>query len=723
MEKLFLHLVNMSISVTPLILLVMLARLFLKRSPRWVICLMWAVVGLRLICPVSLESPLGLMPSQPLVTPSQVNGVLSEIIVPEMEIPEMTAVPIPAEEAPSPVSFSQAVAYIWAAGLGGMAAYLVLSLIRLRYLVREAVPVGQCVWLCDGIAAPFILGMAVPRIYLPSGIREQDIGYVIAHERAHLKRLDHIWKPLGFVLLAVYWFHPLVWAAYLLLCRDIELACDERVIRDYTMAGKKAYSTALLECSTSRRLVFACPLAFGEVAIKARIQNVLKYRKPAFWIIALSLVLILAGALCFMTAQPKSEEVPEAVVPSGIVPPVQTEETRVPAAAEETLPAETDGQWSAYPDGVRIDTYRGDTFTAQIMIVRDPARVSLGTSSDYMGDAPGKRLEEAIEEKCVIGAVNAGAFFDDGTASDAVGAVPWGTVYSGGSCVWEEEGPMEPGFAGFTEDNILVVHDSLITREQAEALNIRDGCSYGPALIINGEINQEAYRVNNGYNPRTAIGQRPDGAVIFICVNGRQAESLGCTYGDLIDMMVEYGAVSACNMTGGSATGMMYLDTYGAYGDPGEILTLTTYPIGQARSRRIPTYWQIWASTPAEPMHMLTLYAPNEDATGLICATWEVSEISGHAVFEALKEAGVLEEDAAVNALIQEGELLKLDVNEAFAQQLRGYGTAGEYWMLGSVVNSLLGAYPAESVLITVNGSVLETGHAVYDFPLEFYQG
>ena len=257
-------------------------------------------------------------------------------------------------------------------------------------------------------------------------------------------------------------------------------------------------------------------------------------------------------------------------------------------------------EWENYPDGIRIESYSGDTFNAHIMLVKDPAQVYVGVSNKggFSRNIPGKRLTEAIEEENAIAAVNAGAFFDNGTATAEVGSTPEGLVYSEGACVWKTGAPPNgiTGFAGFNKDAILVVTKKNLTQAEAEELNIRDGCCFGPALIINEEINMEAYNNKSGFNPRTAIGQRADGAVIFICIDGRQAGSAGGTYADIIDIMVEYGAVNACNMDGGSSSVMLYRDTYGRYGEAGQVQMVNNYSLLQSQPRRMPNYWLVRAA-------------------------------------------------------------------------------------------------------------------------------
>ena len=252
-------------------------------------------------------------------------------------------------------------------------------------------------------------------------------------------------------------------------------------------------------------------------------------------------------------------------------------------------------EWANHPDGIRIESYSGDTYNAHIMIVKNPDQVYMGISTEkFSTSIPGKRLDAVIEEEGALAAINAGAFNDDGTASASVGSCPLGLVMSGGKCVWTSgKQPGLEGFAGFNTDNILVVSKTNLSQSEAEQLNIRDGCCFGPALIINGEINGEAYNNNSGLNPRTAIGQRSDGAVIFVCIDGRQTSSMGGTYADIIDIMVEYGAINACNMDGGSSSVMYYRDTYGRYGEAGQVQMINNYSLLQSQPRRMPNYWLV----------------------------------------------------------------------------------------------------------------------------------
>lgn len=308
MEAVFLKILNMSITAGWIVLAVIVARLLLKKAPKWITVLMWGLVGIRLVCPLSLKSVFSLIPSAETVpgnilytdTPAIHSGVgvLNSVVNPI--ISESLAPAVGASVNPAQV-IAFAASIVWIAGIAAMLIYTAVSCLRIHKKVAEAAPLEENILLCDQVDTPFILGVFRPRIFLPSAIQEQDMKYVIAHEKAHLKRYDHLWKPLGFLLLTVHWFNPIVWIAYILLCRDIELACDEKVIRDMGIEIKKPYSEALINCSVPRKMISACPLAFGEVGVKGRVKSVLNYKKPAFWIIAAAIIASVAVAVCFLT--------------------------------------------------------------------------------------------------------------------------------------------------------------------------------------------------------------------------------------------------------------------------------------------------------------------------------------------------------------------------------------------------------------------------------------
>ena len=318
MSALFLKILNLSINASWLILAVIAARLLLKKAPRWISCLLWGLVAVRLLCPISLESVLSILPSAKVV-PDNIEMVQDPHIDSGVRIIDNAVNPVIEKsfspDAASSVNPMQVVVFmgsiIWLTGMTVMLLYALISYILLRRKVRASVAMNDRVKECDEVDSPFILGIFRPEIYVPSGINEDTLELVIAHEEAHLKRHDHWWKPFGFVLLAIYWFNPLCWVAYILLCRDIEAACDEKVIKDKDREYMAAYSQALLDCSVNRRIIAACPLAFGETGVKERVKGVLNYKKPAFWVIIVAVIACIVVAICFMTNPAKRITLPD----------------------------------------------------------------------------------------------------------------------------------------------------------------------------------------------------------------------------------------------------------------------------------------------------------------------------------------------------------------------------------------------------------------------------
>ncbi len=312
MAAVFLKLLNLSISASWLVLAVLVLRLVSKRSPKWMNVLLWGMVALRLMLPFSIESALSLIPSAETLSPEVVRFDPAPTITSGVEFIDNAVNPSLSESfAAAPLAsvnplyvWTYLAGWVWLIGLGAMLLYALVSYLRLRRRVSVSLPIQDHIYLCDAISSPFILGVVKPRIYLPSGLDEVQRQNVLAHEQAHLARRDHWWKPLGFALLAVYWFNPVLWLAYTLLCRDIELACDERVIRTMDESAVKTYSTVLLACSMPRKAVITCPLAFGEVGVKERVRNALHYKKPAFWVVAASVAVCVVVAVCFLTDPP-----------------------------------------------------------------------------------------------------------------------------------------------------------------------------------------------------------------------------------------------------------------------------------------------------------------------------------------------------------------------------------------------------------------------------------
>ncbi len=398
METVFLTLLNRSIAAGWLVLAVVVLRWLLKKAPKSVHCLLWGLVGLRLLLPRSIQSAWSLIPSAETVSPDMlyerapeihsgiaflnqaVNPVLTQSMAPD---PRNGVNPMEAA--------SDAAAWIWIAGMAAMALYSVISCLRLRRRVAQAVRLRDNLWQSERVDTPFILGLLRPRIYLPFQMEAETEAHVIAHEQAHLKRLDHWWKPLGFLLLTVYWFQPLLWLAYGLLCRDMELACDERVLRELGAAHKKEYAAALLSCSEARQTrTGGCPLAFGEVGVKQRVKNVLHYQKPALWLLILALAVCAVTAVCFLT-DPRVTEQPvlagtyvsreclymnplSSVFPAGdsgrryVVGPDSF--AVVDRASGETCEVFTDLQWAWTPDFYTEDTW------ADLEMLRQPPDIS-----------------------------------------------------------------------------------------------------------------------------------------------------------------------------------------------------------------------------------------------------------------------------------------------------------------------------------------------------------
>ena len=308
MSEVFLQIVNMSISAGWLILAVLLCRLLLKRAPKWVRVALWGIVAVRLVCPFSIESALSLIPNNQTVSPEImldptpavdtgvgfVNSVVNPIIAGSFT-------PNPATSA-NPLQILIPVwSVIWVAGMVIMLLYTLISYWRIRRRVSTAVLLRDNIFQSEHVGTPFVLGLFRPRIYLPFGLGENELYHVVSHERAHIRRKDHLWKPLGFLLLSIHWFNPLVWLAYVLLCRDIELACDEKVIKELDGNQRADYTQALVSCSIRRHTIAACPLAFGEVGVKSRVKSVMNYKKPAFWLVVAAVVICVAVAVCFLT--------------------------------------------------------------------------------------------------------------------------------------------------------------------------------------------------------------------------------------------------------------------------------------------------------------------------------------------------------------------------------------------------------------------------------------
>lgn len=313
MDDVFLKLVNLSISASWLILAVLVLRVVLKKAPKWVMPLLWGVVALRLVCLFSIESALSLIPSAETIPSEIVTETREPVLYEQATLDIVTNPTLPsAAEVPVGVSRQQAqvdfniYSVLWLAGMAALLVHALVSAGKLKRKLATAILLRDNIYESEFVDSPFVFGVVKPNIYLPMHMDEGTAAYVIAHEHAHLARRDHWWKVLGYLVLALHWFNPLVWVAYILFCRDIELACDEKVVKGLDGAARADYSQALLSCAAPKRAVAACPLAFGEGNIKTRVKSALHYKKPAFWVAAAAVLAVVIMAVCFLT-NPRSE--------------------------------------------------------------------------------------------------------------------------------------------------------------------------------------------------------------------------------------------------------------------------------------------------------------------------------------------------------------------------------------------------------------------------------
>lgn len=313
MDDVFLKLVNLSISASWLILAVLVLRVVLKKAPKWVMPLLWGVVALRLVCLFSIESALSLIPSAETIPSEIVTETREPVLYEQATLDIVTNPTLPsAAEVPVGVSRQQAqvdfniYSVLWLAGMAALLVHAIVSAGKLKRKLATAILLRDNIYESEFVDSPFVFGVVKPNIYLPMHMDEGTAAYVIAHEHAHLARRDHWWKVLGYLVLALHWFNPLVWVAYILFCRDIELACDEKVVKGLDGAARADYSQALLSCAAPKRAVAACPLAFGEGNIKTRVKSALHYKKPAFWVAAAAVLAVVIVAVCFLT-NPRSE--------------------------------------------------------------------------------------------------------------------------------------------------------------------------------------------------------------------------------------------------------------------------------------------------------------------------------------------------------------------------------------------------------------------------------
>ena len=302
----FAKLLNMSLTAGCLALAIILIRGLMKKAPRRYVCILWAVVAVRLVCPVSVESSFSVFNLLPdgnyAEGAAEVFWYSGENGQPEIRVDVPT---LAGEDRTAEVHtadfYLPAMIAVWMTGSACMLLYALISYLKLRRATAASILLKDDIYVSEEIDSPFILGVIRPRIFLPSGLAEETRKHVIAHERAHIRRCDHWWKPAGFLLLSVHWFNPILWLAYVLFSRDIEAACDESVVSGLSREGRAGYAEALLSCAVQRRMVTACPLAFGENDVKGRVKNALRYRQPAFWVLAAATIVCCAAGVSFLT--------------------------------------------------------------------------------------------------------------------------------------------------------------------------------------------------------------------------------------------------------------------------------------------------------------------------------------------------------------------------------------------------------------------------------------
>lgn len=309
MTDIFLKILNISITASYLVIAVLLLRLILKKAPKWIRGILWGLVGVRLVFPFSVESVLSIIPSAEVISSDTVKYSTAPTITSGIPVIDNALNPVisttfsanPTQSVNPLQILTEMAGLIWLVGIGVMLMYAIISTLKIKKQVGESVKIKDNIFMCDAVKSPFILGVIRPKIYIPSGMNLDAENLIISHELAHIKRGDHFWKPFGFLLLSVYWFNPIIWFGYVYLCKDIELACDEKVIKGLGKDEIADYSETLLKFNAPRKLITACPVAFGEVGVKERVKSVLNYKKPAFWIIIVAVVICIVTAVCLLT--------------------------------------------------------------------------------------------------------------------------------------------------------------------------------------------------------------------------------------------------------------------------------------------------------------------------------------------------------------------------------------------------------------------------------------
>ena len=453
MINVFRILFNISVSASILAAAVIVFRLIFRKAPKWIICLLWGLVGLRLIFPFSLESVIGLLPRSNVITES--GAVNTGIAAVDDGITDaaysIAAAAAPATHSAKTGMGTQAVLgeilfYIWLAGFIAMAVACALSFIKIRLKVNQSVKLKDNIYICDEIDTPFILGIFRPEIFIPSGIDEAKLQSIIAHEKSHIRRKDNWWKPLGFLLLSVYWFNPVMWASYILLCRDIEFACDEKVIKNMSTDEVADYSQTLLDCSKPRRLVTVCPLSFGEVGVKQRIKSALSYKKPALWIIIVAVIASLIVSIAFTTKRNDNNNIGTKLVTleNGIYTFYSLENERLKFEKSSAAPGDTESLHSI----IKLNTGIGNRVVywnqTALITEKEPSRIIDGIYAEIYDSLPDKSVDYAYaytDGKFYY--VSTRKFTDNGITEDINGALYRYSTANGLKKIYE----MPNGFA------------------------------------------------------------------------------------------------------------------------------------------------------------------------------------------------------------------------------------------------------------------------------------
>ncbi len=468
MNTFFLHLLNISISASWLIAALLLLRfIFVKMAPRWTVCLLWVLAGARLLMPFWPESPFSLQPAAQAIPADitvrqnpaidagvpAINDFVNSQILADLAIrPESRQRPVQTALSVSSV--------IWVCGLLAFLLYALYAYFSLKRKTAVSIPISQDVRIAEKIDSPFIFGIIKPVIYIPSGLDRKYLSFILLHEKAHIRRFDPLWKMLGFLLLSVYWFNPLVWLSYILFCRDIEEACDEQAIRDMGSNDRKNYSQALLACSSPRRKVAAFPLSFGEIGVKERIKHVLRYRKPGTWITIAAIAVCAAAAVCYFTSPQKFIKKP----PQDTYFYADTQPGRQRLLS---LSLDSSGRFTAWSAGEKVPLDQGTwKYSGHTLLLEGSAS---GSSAKYYFTVSGSKL-----------------LFDKKKSSDFAGTdLPDGTAFAFEEDVIRSDDRIRLVLNGISYNSRINSYEIILSAENRKNSTVSVSC---PQITINGQV-------------------------------------------------------------------------------------------------------------------------------------------------------------------------------------------------------------------------------------------